>query len=100
MFDLAFRNQLLHHARDILDGHLWIDAMLEEQIDVVGTQTSKAAIDSCPDMFRAAIGATAAFAGLGINVKAKLRRDDYLVAHRRQCLANKVLVDEWSVGFG
>ena len=39
VLDLALLDQLFHGARDILDRHLGIDAMLVEEIDDVDLQT-------------------------------------------------------------
>ena len=35
---LAFRDQALHRACDLLDGHLGIHTMLVEQVDVIGAE--------------------------------------------------------------
>ena len=38
VFDLAGLNQILHRARNLFDGHVWIDAVLVEEIDNVGLE--------------------------------------------------------------
>jgi hypothetical protein len=38
VLDLAGLNQILHCARDILDRHVWIDAVLVEKIDDIGLE--------------------------------------------------------------
>src|SRR5271166_2855625 len=35
IFDLAFRNKVLHRAGDVLDRHVGVDAMLVEEVDTV-----------------------------------------------------------------
>ena len=42
MLYLALGDQILHGSRDILDGHIRIDAVLIEQIDCVGPQSLQA----------------------------------------------------------
>ena len=36
VLDLAFPDQVLHRARDVLDRHVRVDAVLVEQVDGVG----------------------------------------------------------------
>ncbi|MNU02228.1 hypothetical protein D3C72_2458710 [compost metagenome] len=36
MFDLTFRDQILHRSGNIFNGHIGIDAVLIQQIDHVG----------------------------------------------------------------
>ena len=38
VLDLAGLNQMLDRASDILDGHVWIDTVLVEEIDDVGLE--------------------------------------------------------------
>ena len=38
VLDLALPDQVLHRARDVLDGHVRIDAVLIEQIDAIGLE--------------------------------------------------------------
>jgi len=71
MLDLAGSDQLFHSARDILDRHVWVDAMLIQKIDVTGLQPFERGVNGLLDMLRPAVE-TSPFPGLGIDVKADL----------------------------
>ena len=44
MFDLSLGNQVLDRSCHILDRHIRVDAMLIEEIDVIGPQTLQAGV--------------------------------------------------------
>ena len=54
MADLAFGDQLLDRARDLFHRHVGIDAVLVEQIDVIGLEPPQAAVDGGLDVVRPA----------------------------------------------
>ena len=54
---LALGDQFLHSAGNFLDRHIWIDAMLVEEIDVVGAQPLQAGLGRGLDVLGTAIGA-------------------------------------------
>ena len=45
MLHLALLNQILHRARDVLDRHVRVDAVLVEQIDGLDPQSAQRALD-------------------------------------------------------
>ena len=55
MRDLAVGDQLLHCPRDVLDGHVRVDAVLVEQVDPVGLQSFKRRVGYLPDVPGAAV---------------------------------------------
>src|SRR5215211_8767456 len=94
MPDLARRDQLADRTGGVLDRHQWVDAVLVEDVDPVGPQPPEAGIGDGLYVLGPAVGASAALAGLKIDVEAELGRDHDLSADRLQCLADQLLVDE------
>ena len=47
---LAFANQFLHRAGDVLDRHVRVDAVLIEQIDPIGLQPLQRGLDDLADV--------------------------------------------------
>ncbi len=92
---LALGNEVFHGARDVLHRHRRIDAVLVEQVDVVGAQVAQAVLDHDADSRGTAVEAL----GVVAFAEAELGCDDDLVAHRRQRLADDLLV-ELAIGFG
>ena len=43
--DLSLLKKILDRPGDVLHRHIWIDAMLVEEIDIVGSKAPQAAID-------------------------------------------------------
>src|SRR5437879_12133452 len=41
VLDLAFANKILYRPRDVLDRDVWVDAVLIEQIDPIGLESSQ-----------------------------------------------------------
>ena len=55
VLDLAFLDQILHRARDILDRHVRVDAVLIEQIDHVGLEPLQRGLGDLLDVLRPAV---------------------------------------------
>ena len=95
MQHLALSDQVLHGARHILNGHLGVHTVLVQQINHIGAQALERALDRLADVLRPAVE------NLLLAVVAKgeteLGRDDDLVAHGGQGLAEQVLVEEWAI---
>jgi hypothetical protein len=91
---LTFRDQLLDRACDIFHRHSRIDAVLVEQVDVVGPQPLQRTFDHVAEV----LGAAVEVDDLAL-VEAELCADENLVAHRLQRLAHPLLVDERTKGF-
>src|SRR5690349_4351932 len=89
MFHLAALNQLLYRARDLLDRHVRIDAMLVQQIDGVQFQPLERTIDDLPDVLGPAVEVWKC-----LHVESELRRDDHLAAYRGEGFAQELFIRE------
>ena len=98
VLDLAFADQVLHRARDVLDRHVRIDAVLIEQIDAIGLQPLQRGLGDLPDVLGPAVQAGSA--DRWPNFEAELGGDHDLVAERRERLADQLLVGERAVDLG
>ena len=98
MADLARLDELLDGAGHVLDRHVGVDAVLVEQVDDVGAQPPQRAVDRGADVLGPA--ADAALVAVVVEGEAELRRDDDLVADRRESLPDDLLVLERSVDLG
>ena len=88
---LAGLDQLLHRPGDLLDRDVGVDAVLVEEVDVVGPQPPQRVLDGARGSSPA--GCRAAFAaGVAFEVEAELRRDHDLLAHRLERLPDEILV--------
>jgi hypothetical protein len=86
-------DQLLHRARDILDGHVGIDTVLVIGVDDVDPEPRERALDRLPDAVWAA--AQPAVCPVDrVEVEAELRDDHDLVPDGSQSLTHQLLVDE------
>ena len=95
-FHLTLTNQVFHGARDILDRHVRVHAVLVKEVDPVGTEPLQRRLGDLADALRPAVEP-----GLVVAVlEAELRGDHDLVAKRRERLAHELLVHEGTVGFG
>ena len=78
-------NQFLDGTGHVLNGHGGIDAVLVEQVDVVGSQTLQGSFGHFLDV----LGAAVEFAGglaVGVDVEAKLGGNDDPLAPGRERL--------------
>jgi hypothetical protein len=96
--DLAGLDELLDGARDVLDGHVRVHAVLVEEVDHVEPQASEALVGDLLDVIGLAIGA--ALLAVGREVEAELGGDDDAVADRSEGLPHEDLVDEGAVELG
>src|SRR3984885_5114965 len=99
MAHLAGRDQVLYRVGDVLDGHVRIDAVLVEKIDVVRAEASQHRVRYELDMLRLAVEPKA-FARRWINVKAELGGDHDLVADGRQGFPDQGFVGPGTVDLG
>ena len=97
MLDLAFRDQFLHRAGNVLDRHIGIDAVLIEQIDHVRPKPLQRFFRDLADMLRPAVQASLLVRLR--SVEAEFGGDDDLLADRPQRLADHLFVGEWSIDF-
>lgn len=96
--DLAGLDQIANRAGDLLDGDGGVDAVLVEQVDAVGGEARERRLDDAPDVLRTTVEA-AELVVLG-DVEAELGRDDHLVPHGRERLADDALVEPRPVRLG
>src|SRR5581483_5192282 len=99
MVHLAGLDELFHRAGDIFDRDVGVDAVLVEEVDVVGAESPEHGVDDLADVFGPAVEASP-LAGGRIDREPELRGDDHLVAHRGERFADKFFVDEGAVGLG
>src|SRR5271165_2674314 len=92
---LAGLDQLAHGTGGVLDRDAGVDAVLVEQVDVVGAQSSQRSFHRGPDVRRAA--GQASLPAVVVEREAELRGDDDLVAYWRERLADDLLVGERAV---
>ena len=94
-FTLPSVDQVLDRARDLFHRHGRVDAVLIEQVDVVGPQALQRTLDYLADMRRPAIEPD--HLALLVDLEAELRANENPLANRLHRLANEFLVDERSV---
>lgn len=76
MLHLPFANEVLDSRCHVLDGHIGIDSVLVEQVNMVGLQSRERFVSHFPNAF----GATVQTAGRKAVLEAEFGGDDYLVA--------------------
>jgi hypothetical protein len=87
---LAFLDQLLDRAGHVLDRNVRVDAVLVEQVHVVGTETAERALEGRTDVLRPAV--QPALPRCVADREAELGRDHHIVAVRLERLADDLLV--------
>ncbi len=99
---LAGRDQLADGAGDILDRHVRVDAVLVEEVDVIGAEPLQRGVGDLLDVRGAAVepGDAAHAGALLRDLETELRGDRHLVAHVLQRLADDDLVLVGPVDFG
>jgi hypothetical protein len=95
MADLAGLDELLDGACDLFDGHVRVDPVLVEQVDRVGAQPTKRAVDGRTDAVGPA--ADAGLVAVLVEGEAELGRDDDVLPERLERLADELLVVERAV---
>ena len=86
---LAFGDERADRFGDVLDRHFRIDAVLVEDVDVVGVQVPQAVLGDLTDVLRATV--VAAVWGRSAHVESELGADHDLVAERLDGLADQLL---------
>ena len=71
--------------------------MLVEEVDGVHLQPVQHRINDFSDVFGTAVEPATALPSLRVDVKAEFRRDDHLIAKRRERFANEFFVREWAI---
>src|SRR6266404_1703308 len=96
--DLTFLNQIFHCSCHVFDRHVRINAMLIEEIDVVGVQSLERGFGHLLDVLGPTIHAH--LLSLGTKFEAEFGCDHYLTAKGSERFAYKFFVCEWAVHFG
>ena len=94
--DLAGGDEVADGAGDVFDGDVGVDAVLVEEVDVVGAEPPEGVVGDLADAFGAAVGAV----GWPAVGEPELGGDDDLVADRFEGLSDEELVAALSVGLG
>src|SRR5207237_2814025 len=95
--DLSLPDEIGHRAHHLLDRHLLGDAVLVEEVDVVGLEPARGGFHHLADVLRAAIEAN----DLPIvEPEAELGGDDHLIALALESASEKLLVVPDAVGLG
>jgi len=100
VLDLALTDQVFHRARDVLDGHIGIDAVLVEQVDHLDSQPLQRFFGHLPDAFGATVETVRTARAGGTKVVPKLGGDDDVFLERLQRLAHDLFVGEGAVDLG
>src|SRR5436189_2099604 len=96
---LALLHEVLNRAGGILDRHLWIDAVLVEEIDAIRLQAPQHVVHDDFDVLGFAVETGESLAGLLINVPSEFRRDYYAVPKRFDGFAEDAFDFPWTVRF-
>src|SRR5438128_1771499 len=96
VLDLTFLNQVLHSSRHVFDWHVWINAMLIEQIDGIGLESLERRFGDLLDVFWPAIRAALL---VTLELEPELGRDHHLITHGWERFANEFFIGERPVGF-
>ena len=96
MFDLALLDEVPDCTRHVFNRHIWVDAMLIEDIDHVGLEALQGGFSHGPDTFRFAVCTLTRDSVL----EAELGCDDDLVTDGCQRLTNEFFVRIRTVRFG
>ena len=91
-------DQLLHRPRDVLDGHVRVDAVLIEQVDGIDLEPLERGFRDLLDVLGPAVQAR--LLPVRVDVEPELGGDHHLLADRREGLAHQLLVRERTVDFG
>src|SRR5215203_2735766 len=75
--DLPFAHQVGHRADDIFDRHLWVNAMLIEQIDAICRESAQRPFDRIANALRPAVDARHRAV---LDSESELRRDEDTIA--------------------
>ena len=97
VFDLAFANEILHRARDVLDRDVRVDAVLIEQIDPIGLESLQRRVGHLPDVRGPAVQPRLLAA---LELEAELGRNHHLIANRAERFPDELFIRERPVRFG
>ena len=96
---LALFDQIADGSGDLFDWHVPIDAVLVEEIDMIGLQPTERPVDGLANRPRPAVAFGADLLA-AFEAEAEFRRDDDLVAPILQRPADELLVGERAIALG
>src|ERR1700730_13298775 len=96
VLDLAFANKILYRARDVLNWDVRIDAVLIEQIDPIGLESSQRRVGHLADVRGSAVQPSLL---APLELEAKLSRNHRVIANRAEGLPDELFIHERPVGF-
>ena len=100
MLYLACLDQILYGTGSLLNGSVWIDAMLVEEVNSVRLQTLQRAFDDLLDMVGLAVGCRPLVIVAGIGLEPELGSDHDIFAEGSESFAYDFFIDEGTVHFG
>jgi hypothetical protein len=97
---LAFLNQILDSARNILDRNVQVDSMLVKQIDGIDPQPLERPLCDLFDVLWPTIESAPLASIVGVGLPSELRRDYDFPAKRSERFAYQFFIDERAVYLG
>ena len=97
MLDLARPDQVLHRPRDVLDGHVRVDAVLVEQVDAVGLEPLERRLRHLPDVLGSAVERHLLPV---LDLEPELGSDHHPVSDGGESLSDQFFVRERAVDLG
>jgi hypothetical protein len=98
VLDLALLNQFFHRAGDIFNRHVWIDAVLIEQIDNIGPESFQRIVGDLFDVLGPTIESN--LLTFGTKFETEFSGYHHLPTERGESFAYKFFVRERAVHFG
>ena len=97
---LAGGDEVFHSACHVLDGHLRVNPVLQQDINAIGPESAQLRFNHPLDVFGTAVQAAQALAGRLIDIHTEFRLNDDLAANPLERRANNIFRKERSVNFG
>src|ERR1700676_1054126 len=89
VLDLAFADEILYRPRDVLDRDVRVDAVLIEQIDSIGLESSQRRVGHLADVRGAAVQPSLL---ASLELEAKLGRNHHSIANRADGLPEELFI--------
>lgn len=97
LLHLAFPDQILDRARDVLDGDVRIDPMLIEKIDGLDLEPPERTLRGLPDVLGPTVQARPGLVARRVDLEPELCGDHHVAAEGRERLAHQLFVGERAV---
>jgi len=96
VFDLALLNQFIDRACYILNRHIWVNAMLIDQVNCLDLESLERPLNGLLDMLRLTVKTTR----LRRKIEPELCGDHHLITERGEGFAHEFFVGERAIDFG